>query len=65
MKQEKASLSQISSKKSSHCDTISPDRRSGRCKYGVEKPKSIWMEDATFTCFSGAVEVAKKFYKER
>ena len=29
-----------------------PDRRRGRSKYGAEKPKSIWMEDASGTCFS-------------
>ncbi|WOH07688.1 hypothetical protein DCAR_0727121 [Daucus carota subsp. sativus] len=29
-----------------------PDRRSGRSKYGAEKPKSILMEDASFTFFS-------------
>ena len=33
-----------------------PDRRRGRSKYGAEKPKSIWMEDASFTSFSRAVE---------
>ena len=30
-----------------------PDRRRGRSKYGAEKPKSIWMEDASWTCFFG------------
>lgn len=29
-----------------------PDRRKGRSKYGAEKPKSIWMEDASGTLFS-------------
>jgi hypothetical protein len=33
-----------------------PDRRRGRSKYGAEKPKSIWMEDASGTCFSRSVE---------
>ena len=36
--------------------TYTKDRRRGRSKYGAEKPKSIWMEDASFTCFSRAVE---------
>ena len=42
-----------------------PDRRRGRSKYGAEKPKSIWMEDASGTCFSRSGEATKGSSTER
>lgn len=36
-----------------------PDRRRGRSKYGAEKPKSIWMEDASETCYPKQAKASK------
>ena len=41
-----------------------PDQRRGRSKYGVEKSKSILMEDASGTCFSMKIFIFKVLKKK-